>query len=87
MQLTKSWAQGQTVLIGDACHPMMPNLGQGGCQAMEDGYMLTNMLKDVRGDYRTCSRGGQVVCVCVFVACISDSPSGQGETSYTFACN
>ncbi|CAN0036712.1 unnamed protein product [Ectocarpus sp. 4 AP-2014] len=45
--LTKSWAQGNAVLIGDACHPMMPNLGQGGCQAMEDGYMLTNMLKDV----------------------------------------
>lgn len=51
VQLTKSWAQGSTVLIGDACHPMMPNLGQGGCQAMEDGYMLTNMLKDV-GDLR-----------------------------------
>lgn len=48
LQLTKSWAQGSTVLIGDACHPMMPNLGQGGCQAMEDGYMLTNMLKEVR---------------------------------------
>eukprot|EP00752_Nemacystus_decipiens_P002003 g1924.t1 len=45
--LTKSWAQENTVLIGDACHPMMPNLGQGGCQAMEDGYMLTNMLKEV----------------------------------------
>lgn len=45
--LTKSWAQGNTVLIGDACHPMMPNLGQGGCQAMEDGYILTNMLKEV----------------------------------------
>lgn len=24
---------------------MMPNLGQGGCQAMEDGYVLTNMLR------------------------------------------
>lgn len=51
VQLTKSWAQENTVLIGDACHPMMPNLGQGGCQAMEDGYMLTNMLKDVRGGF------------------------------------
>ena len=46
-KLKKSWAQGNTVLIGDACHPMMPNLGQGGCQAMEDGYVLTNMLKEV----------------------------------------
>ena len=24
---------------------MMPNLGQGGCQAMEDGFILTEMLK------------------------------------------
>lgn len=47
LQLTKSWAQGNTVLIGDACHPMMPNLGQGGCQAMEDGFVLTEMLKKV----------------------------------------
>lgn len=46
--LNKNWADGNTVLIGDACHPMMPNLGQGGCQAMEDGYVLTNMLKEVK---------------------------------------
>lgn len=44
----KSWAEGHTTLMGDACHPMMPNLGQGGCQAMEDGYVLTNILKDVK---------------------------------------
>jgi zeaxanthin epoxidase len=32
------------VLIGDAVHPMMPNLGQGGCQAIEDAYVLTEIL-------------------------------------------
>jgi zeaxanthin epoxidase len=32
------------VLTGDAVHPMMPNLGQGGCQAIEDAYVLTEML-------------------------------------------
>ena len=26
---------------------MMPNLGQGGCQAIEDSYVLTNLLCDV----------------------------------------
>merc|ERR1719226_294650 len=26
---------------------MMPNLGQGGCQAMEDGYVLTQKLRGV----------------------------------------
>jgi zeaxanthin epoxidase len=41
----RSWADGQTVLVGDAVHPMMPNLGQGGCQAIEDAYELTKSLK------------------------------------------
>ena len=31
--------QGNVVLMGDAVHPMMPNLGQGGCQAIEDWHM------------------------------------------------
>ena len=26
---------------------MMPNLGQGGCQAIEDGYVLTDLLCDI----------------------------------------
>lgn len=26
---------------------MMPNLGQGGCQAIEDAYVLTNLLCDI----------------------------------------
>jgi zeaxanthin epoxidase len=41
----RSWADGSTVLIGDAVHPMMPNLGQGGCQAIEDAYILTQAMK------------------------------------------
>ncbi|CAM9835035.1 unnamed protein product, partial [Chrysoparadoxa australica] len=45
--LLKSWSDGHITLMGDACHPMMPNLGQGGCQAMEDGFFLTNQLKTV----------------------------------------
>jgi len=43
----RSWAEDSTVLIGDAVHPMMPNLGQGGCQAIEDAYELTKSLKSV----------------------------------------
>ncbi|CAE8614771.1 unnamed protein product, partial [Polarella glacialis] len=41
----RSWADGPVALAGDACHPMMPNLGQGGCQAMEDAYMIVQKLK------------------------------------------
>mmetsp|Transcript_12895 Transcript_12895/g.24214 ORF Transcript_12895/g.24214 Transcript_12895/m.24214 type:complete len:593 (-) Transcript_12895:759-2537(-) len=43
-ELLRSWADGNVVLIGDAVHPMMPNLGQGGCQAIEDAYVLTELL-------------------------------------------
>jgi len=43
-ELLRSWAKGNVVLIGDAVHPMMPNLGQGGCQALEDAYILTDTL-------------------------------------------
>lgn len=44
----KSWADGPVALLGDAVHPMMPNLGQGGCQAMEDGYTLARKLEVVK---------------------------------------
>ncbi|CAE7354821.1 unnamed protein product [Symbiodinium natans] len=40
----RSWADGNVVLMGDAVHPMMPNLGQGGCQAIEDAYELVRIL-------------------------------------------
>ena len=41
------WTKGRTCLLGDAVHPMMPNLGQGGCQSTEDGYRLAEELGSV----------------------------------------
>ncbi|TAE46989.1 MAG: monooxygenase [Bacteroidetes bacterium] len=38
------WHQGSVLLIGDAAHATTPNLGQGGCQAVEDGYALAECL-------------------------------------------
>jgi 2-polyprenyl-6-methoxyphenol hydroxylase-like FAD-dependent oxidoreductase len=38
------WIEGPVVLLGDAAHPMTPNLGQGGCQAIEDAVVLANAL-------------------------------------------
>jgi salicylate hydroxylase len=34
------WVRGRAALLGDAAHPMLPFLGQGGNQAMEDGTVL-----------------------------------------------
>ena len=31
-------------LLGDAAHPMTPNLGQGACQAIEDAVVLAGCL-------------------------------------------
>jgi 2-polyprenyl-6-methoxyphenol hydroxylase-like FAD-dependent oxidoreductase len=44
-----SWTRGRTTLLGDAAHPMLPNLGQGACQAIEDAVALGRAL-GVTGD-------------------------------------
>ncbi|MFD0167222.1 FAD-dependent monooxygenase [Streptomyces decoyicus] len=35
--------RGRVALLGDAVHPMTPNLGQGGCQAIEDAVVLAHL--------------------------------------------
>lgn len=40
----------RTAIIGDAAHGMAPDLGQGGCQAMEDGWVLARVLENAEGD-------------------------------------
>jgi len=39
------WSEGRVVLLGDAAHPTTPNLGQGGCMAIEDAVLLAHYLK------------------------------------------
>ena len=39
------WWNGRVVLLGDAAHATTPNLGQGGCQAVEDAFVLARFLK------------------------------------------
>ena len=38
--------QGRVALLGDSAHAMQPNLGQGGCMAIEDGYQLAVDLSE-----------------------------------------
>jgi len=39
-----SFARGRLALIGDSAHEMTPDLGQGGCLAIEDAVTLTALL-------------------------------------------
>jgi len=39
------WYAGRVVLIGDAAHASSPLMGQGGCMAMEDAYVLAEVLR------------------------------------------
>ena len=39
-----SLVRGRVALLGDAAHSTAPDLGQGGCQAMEDAWVLANVL-------------------------------------------
>jgi 6-hydroxynicotinate 3-monooxygenase len=38
------WSDGRIVLLGDACHPMKPHMGQGAGMAIEDAAMLFRCL-------------------------------------------
>ncbi len=42
------WHDGRLLLLGDAAHPMTPNLGQGGGQALEDAAILARLIGAVR---------------------------------------
>ncbi|KQV17145.1 FAD-dependent monooxygenase [Kitasatospora sp. Root107] len=41
---------GSIAWVGDAAHAMAPNLGQGGCQAIEDAVVLAHLLPAGDGD-------------------------------------
>jgi salicylate hydroxylase len=43
------WTAGRITLLGDAAHPMLPYLAQGGVMAMEDALVLARCLADGGG--------------------------------------
>lgn len=44
--ITPPASSGNVVLVGDAWHPMTPNLGQGACCALEDAVVLAKKLAE-----------------------------------------
>ncbi len=49
-----TWTKGRLTLLGDAAHPMLPHLGQGANQSIEDGMALATIL--ARSTTRQCLR-------------------------------
>jgi 2-polyprenyl-6-methoxyphenol hydroxylase-like FAD-dependent oxidoreductase len=39
-----TWGEGRVTLLGDAAHPVTPNLGQGAAQAIESAVVITDAL-------------------------------------------
>jgi len=50
------WSKGKVVLLGDACHPMLPFMAQGAVMAIEDGMLLARCIEAHRDDLATAVR-------------------------------
>ena len=43
-----AWCVGRVVLLGDACHPMLPYMAQGAANALEDAAVLARCIEGAR---------------------------------------
>ncbi|KAG0203974.1 hypothetical protein BGX33_008787 [Mortierella sp. NVP41] len=51
-KLFETWFYGRAVLMGDACHKLLPATGQGAVNAFEDAVILANCIYDLRSTSR-----------------------------------
>ena len=47
-----AWSRGRVTLLGDACHPTLPDLAQGACMAIEDACVLARCLAAFGADHK-----------------------------------
>jgi 6-hydroxynicotinate 3-monooxygenase len=45
------WSRDNIVVLGDACHPMKPHMGQGAGMAIEDAAILVRCIDEANGNY------------------------------------
>jgi 2-polyprenyl-6-methoxyphenol hydroxylase-like FAD-dependent oxidoreductase len=59
--VTASISKGNVCVAGDALHPMTPDLGQGGCSALEDAVVLARCLSEALvGKDAAAAKGGSI---------------------------
>ncbi|KAI7831308.1 hypothetical protein BC939DRAFT_525334 [Gamsiella multidivaricata] len=51
-KMFKTWHYGRTVLLGDACHKMLPGAGQGAINAMQDAIIIANGIYNMKDTSR-----------------------------------
>jgi 2-polyprenyl-6-methoxyphenol hydroxylase-like FAD-dependent oxidoreductase len=49
----RTWGNRRITMLGDAVHPTTPNLGQGGCMAIEDAMILARCFEKYGPDEKT----------------------------------
>lgn len=49
----RNWGDKRVTMLGDAIHPTTPNLGQGGCMAIEDAMILARCFQKYGADEET----------------------------------
>jgi 2-polyprenyl-6-methoxyphenol hydroxylase-like FAD-dependent oxidoreductase len=91
----RRWSAGRVALVGDAAHPMTPELGQGACQAILDAWSLGEALahsSDVPAAFRTYERNRKararfvtLVARAVAVAGNADSRLARAAREHTTA--
>jgi salicylate hydroxylase len=64
------WSKGNVVLVGDACHPMLPFMAQGAVMAIEDGLLLARCIEAHRDDCAAAIRAYEALRVERANACV-----------------